>query len=73
MILECEVSSSSLRVLVYLVIYDPGQVSLEHLLLSWYPWESVVPTNPESIPLCHRLTSRYLLLLLLLLYSRYRS
>jgi len=24
-----------LRILVYLVIYDSGQVSLEHLLLSW--------------------------------------
>ena len=26
-----------LRILVYLVIYDSGKVSLEHLLLSWYP------------------------------------
>ena len=26
-----------LRILVYLVLYDSGQVSLEHLLLSWYP------------------------------------
>jgi len=26
-----------LRILVYLVIYDSGQVSLEHLLLWWYP------------------------------------
>jgi len=26
-----------LRILVYLVIYASGQVSLEHLLLSWYP------------------------------------
>ena len=26
-----------LRILVYLVIYDSGYVSLEHLLLSWYP------------------------------------
>ena len=26
-----------LPVLVYLVIHDSGEVSLEHLLLSWYP------------------------------------
>ena len=26
-----------LRILVYLVINDSGEVSLEHLLLSWYP------------------------------------
>jgi hypothetical protein len=31
------------RIPVYLVIYDSGQVSLEHLLLSWYP------PHPESI------------------------
>ena len=31
---------------VYLVIDDSGKVSLEHLLLSWYPVE---PINPESI------------------------
>ena len=24
-------------ILIYLVIYDSGYVSLEHLLLSWYP------------------------------------
>ena len=30
-----------LRILVYLVIYDSGQVSLEHLLLSWYPPQSL--------------------------------
>jgi len=29
-----------LRILVYLVIYDSGYVSLEHLLLSWYPSSS---------------------------------
>ena len=33
--------------LVYLVIYDYGQVSLEHHLLSWYP-------SPESIMRCSR-------------------
>ena len=26
-----------LRILSYVLMYDPGQVSLEHLLLSWYP------------------------------------
>ena len=26
-----------LRILVYLVIYESGKVSLQHLLLSWYP------------------------------------
>ena len=30
-------NAESLGILVYLVIYDSGQVSLEHLLLSWYP------------------------------------
>ena len=34
--------------LVYLVIYDSGQVSLEHLLLL-RGWKSVEPINPESI------------------------
>ena len=28
-----------------MVIYDSGQVSLEHLLFSWYPYE-----NPSSQP-----------------------
>jgi len=27
----------NLRIQVYLVTYDSGMVSLEHLLLSWYP------------------------------------
>ena len=27
--------AANLRILVYLVIYDSGQVSLEHLLLAW--------------------------------------
>ena len=31
---------ASLRILVFLVIYDSGQVSLEHLLYSWYPCQS---------------------------------
>ena len=34
--------SNYLRILVYLVIYDSGQVSLEHLLLSWYPTLSLL-------------------------------
>ena len=36
-----------LRILVYLVTCDAGQVLLEHLLLSRYP--SVDPINPESV------------------------
>ena len=32
-----EGSDLNLRVLVYLVIFDSGQVSFEHLLLSWHP------------------------------------
>jgi len=32
-------------------MYDSGQVSFEHLLLSWYPFQRkpAEPTNPESI------------------------
>jgi len=30
-----------LRILVYLVIYDSGYVSLEHLLLSRYPSQEI--------------------------------
>ena len=41
---------SSLRILVYLVIYDSGKVSLEHLLLSWYPPREVMNENPVSLP-----------------------
>ena len=41
-----------LRILVYWVIYDSGQVSLEHLLLSWY--HPLRPTNPESITTVER-------------------
>jgi hypothetical protein len=33
-------------ILVYLVIYDSGYVSLEHLLLSWYPSQSITGGNP---------------------------
>jgi hypothetical protein len=29
-------NSNFLRIIVHLVMYDSGQVSLEHLLLSWY-------------------------------------
>jgi hypothetical protein len=32
-----------LRILVYWVIYDSGQVSLEHLLLSWYSSQANQP------------------------------
>jgi hypothetical protein len=36
----------NLRILVNLVMYDSGKVSLEHLLLSWYPSQSsCVPTT----------------------------
>ena len=38
--------ASFLRILVYLVLNDSGQVSLEHLLLSRHPSQ---PTNPASI------------------------
>ena len=36
---------------VYLVMYGAGQVSLEYLVHSWYPFqrESVEPTTPETI------------------------
>ena len=37
-----------LRILVYLVIYDSGYVSLENLLLSWYPSERG-PTSLRSL------------------------
>ena len=41
----------SLRILVYLVIYGSGQVSLEHLLPSWYPSpESIIRRNPPYVP-----------------------
>ena len=44
----------SLRILVYLVIYDSGQVSLEHLLLSRHPPAhapvDVMNENPFSQP-----------------------
>ena len=33
-------SPGYLRILVYLVMYDSGQVSLEHLLLSRHPYQS---------------------------------
>ena len=34
-----------LRTLVYLVLHDYGQVSLEHLLLSWYPTLSILSST----------------------------
>jgi len=42
--------ADNLRILVYLVIYDSGWVSLDHLLLSWYPSQSVMNENPLSQP-----------------------
>ena len=30
-----------LRILVYSVIYDSGYISLENLLLSWYPYQKI--------------------------------
>jgi len=48
-----------LRILVYLVIYDSGEVSLEHLLLSWYPsspspFQCVPLTSPAPHAPCPR-------------------
>ena len=40
---------SSLRILVYLVIYDSGLVSREHLLLSRYPSQSQVTDPQQSV------------------------
>ena len=36
------------RILVYLVIYDSGLVSLEHLLLSWYTQQTKTGSAPIS-------------------------
>ena len=35
-----------LRILAYLVMYDSGKVSLEHLLLSWYPSQRGLTSVP---------------------------
>ena len=35
---QVEPTFSNLRTIVYLGMYDSGEVSLEHLLLSWYPF-----------------------------------
>ena len=41
----------SSEVLVYVVIYESGKVSLEHVLLSWYPLTAdVMNENPLSQP-----------------------
>ena len=45
-----------LRILVCLVIFDSGKMSLEHLLLSWYSSQPVEPT--ESITPENRLEYR---------------
>ena len=29
-----------IRIVEYYVLYDSGKVSLEHLLLSWYPFQT---------------------------------
>jgi len=42
--------SCNLRILVDLVIYDSGQVSLEHLLLSWYPSQVYHPPRKPGAP-----------------------
>ena len=51
-------SAHFLRILVYLVIYDSGKVSLEHLLLSWYPSQLSQPTlslsRCEQGAVCYR-------------------
>ena len=39
---------SCFRMLVYFVIYDSGQVSLEHLLLSWYPSQPTLSLSSQT-------------------------
>ena len=50
-----------LCILVYLMIYDPGQVSLEHLMFLWYPSQGACPpqgyhnslnVNQEALEYC---------------------
>ena len=38
-----------LRIRVYLVIYDSGEVSLQHLLLSQHPSQSITADNRAGI------------------------
>ena len=38
-----------LRILVHLVIYDSGQVFLEHLLLSWYPFHDSFQSGGRTV------------------------
>ena len=50
--LSClSLQSLYLRILAYLVIYDSGQMSLEHLLLSRYPskFESIISLDTEIL------------------------
>ena len=39
--LHCLLAEACLRMLIYLLIYNSGKVSLEQLLLSWYPSQSI--------------------------------
>ena len=45
-------ANPNLRILVYLVIYDSGWVSLEHLVLAWQPSQEpkqpVIPTHQSG-------------------------
>ena len=47
-----------LRILVYMVIYDSGWVSLEHLLLSWYPSHELITTGSGMVSFCSSLEHR---------------
>ena len=46
-----------LRILVYLVIYDSGQVSLQHLLLSRYPFQITTSQQHAVTPMWNPLSS----------------
>jgi len=45
---HAEKSGDILRILVYLVLYDSGQVSLERLVLSWYPSQRYINPGMSS-------------------------
>ena len=47
---RCVRKTFYLRILACLVIYESGWVSLEHLLLSWYPPRAVMNVNQLSQP-----------------------
>ena len=44
--------SSCTSILVYLVIYDSGEVSLEHLLLEWYPSQKIQKITSRMSTFC---------------------